>query len=126
MFMNALPTSIALGLVLMFVPESPRFYLSRGRLHESVEVANKIVKRMGCTGQEVLTEEELRQYLFRAKEIGVTSFRGKDALMEDNNLNLHQNTLWDEIRDSFFAMRQVFTNRMYRITIPLQFTYACL
>lgn len=126
MFMNALPTLIALGLVLMFVPESPRFYLTRGRLHESAEVANKIVKRMGCTGQEVLSEEELRQYLFSAKVSGVTSIRGKEALMEENNLSLHQDALLEEIRDSLFAMRQVFTNRMYRVTIPLQFTYACL
>jgi MFS family permease len=159
MFMNVLPTIVALSLVVMFVPESPRkstevgseqmgitinrlytkfsnsntsspplpntngltegFYLARGRLHESVEVANSLVKRFGISGQDILTEEELRRYLFQANEIGSTSFIAKEAIMK-------QETLWEEMGVSLLGMKQVFTNRMYRVTIPLQFTYACL
>lgn len=125
MIINAMPTIVALILVVLFVPESPRFYLTRGRLHESVDVANAIVSRVGINGQEMLTEEELRGYLFQAKDIGVSSFSAKEAIMSDNIVNRDE-TLWDEVRVSLLAMRQVFTNRMYSVTIPLQFTYACL
>jgi hypothetical protein len=127
MFMNVLPTIVALGLVVMFVPESPRFYLTRGRLNDSVDMANAIVKMIGCNGFDMLTEEELRRYLFQAKNIGVTSFRAKEAIMDEGHFNHHQyGTLWDEVRMSLLGMRQVFTNRMYKVTIPLQFTYATL
>ncbi|KAL7507797.1 hypothetical protein ACHAXN_004917 [Cyclotella atomus] len=90
MFMNVLPTIVALSLVVMFSntssPPLPNtngltegFYLARGRLHESVEVANSLVKRFGISGQDILTEEELRRYLFQANEIGSTSFIAKEA-----------------------------------------------
>ncbi|KAL7480691.1 hypothetical protein ACHAW6_013221 [Cyclotella cf. meneghiniana] len=130
MFVNAIPTICAAFLAVMFVPESPRFFLSRGRLRDSVDAANMIVKRIGRDGQQhdLLTVEELRRYLFRAKQIGVTSFRAKEITMEnEDNLHRHEyGTLYEEIRVSLVSMTQVFTNRMYRITIPLQLTYACL
>ncbi|KAL3783070.1 hypothetical protein HJC23_012107 [Cyclotella cryptica] len=128
MFVNAIPTICAAILAVMFVPESPRFFLSRGRLRDSVDVANTIVKRLGGDGNDLLTFEELRRYLFQAKQIGVTSFRAKEVItVNEDNLNSHEyGTLHEEIRMSLSSMSQVFTNRMYRITIPLQLTYACL
>jgi MFS family permease len=132
MFVNAIPTIGAAILAVVFVPESPRFFLSRGRLRDSVDAANRIVKRIGRDdGQQypdLLTVEELRRYLFQAKQIGATSFRAKEAAMEnEDNRNRHEyGSLYEEIRVSLVSMSQVFTNRMYRITIPLQLTYACL
>ncbi len=127
MFMNALPTIIAAALVVMFVPESPRFYLCRGRLYDSVEVVNMIVKRIGCNRHDVLTEEELRRHIFQAKQIGAASFRAKEVIADnEENLNRHDGSLWEEVRLSLMNMSQVFTTGMFRITIPLQFTYASL
>ena len=87
MFVNVIPTICAAILAVMFVPENPRFFLSRGRLRESLDVANMVVKRIGGDGQDFLTLEELRRYLFQAKQIGVTSFREKEVLT-DNEENL--------------------------------------
>jgi hypothetical protein len=84
-----------------------------------VEAVNSIAKKFGVSRQDLLTEDELRRYLFQAKEIGSTSFFAKEAMMNEV-------TLWEEIRVSLLGMKHVFTNRMYRVTIPLQFTYACL
>lgn len=125
MFMNALPTIVALILVISFVPESPRFYLTHGRMHESVDVANTIAKKVSTHGQDKLTDEELRRYLFHAKEIGVASFNAKEAIMNEGAYNRNE-TLYEEVRISILGMKQVFTNSMWRVTIPLQLTYACL
>ena len=132
MFVNAIPTIGAAILAVVFVPESPRFFLSRGRLRDSVDAANRIVKRIGRDDgqqyQDLLTVEELRRYLCQAKQIGGMSFRAKEVTMEnEDNPNRHEyGSLYEEIRVSLVNMSQVFTNRMYRITIPLQLTYACL
>lgn len=129
MFMNALPTIIALCLVVAFVPESPRFYFARGRLHDAVDAANLIARRIGCNGQDELTEEELRRYLCHAKGIGDARLYATDANKDDNELFFTSQegvTLIEEIRISLLGIKQVFANRMYRVTIPLQFTYACL
>ncbi|KAL7519676.1 hypothetical protein ACHAWX_004434 [Stephanocyclus meneghinianus] len=87
MFVNAIPTICAAILVVMFVPESPCFFLSQGRLRESVDMANMIVKKIGGNGQDFLAVEELWWYLFQAKQTGVTSFCANQVLM-DNEENL--------------------------------------
>ena len=47
MFMNAIPTIIAAVGVTMFAPESPRFYLTRGKLKDAVTISNLIATRIG-------------------------------------------------------------------------------
>jgi hypothetical protein len=90
-----------------------------------VEAVNSIAKKFGVSRQDMLTEDELRRHLFQAKEIGSTSFFAKEAMMNEDTCH-QQVTLWEQIRASLSGMKHVFTNRMYRVTIPLQFTYACL
>ena len=129
MFINALPTIAALCLVVAFVPESPRFYLARGRLHDSVDASNLIARRIGGNGRDELTEEELRRYLFQAKLIEDARFYAKDADRDYREIRLNyqeSGTLLEEVSVSLLGIKQVFENRMYRVTIPLQFSYACL
>jgi len=122
MFINAIPTMIAATLVVIFAPESPRFYLCRGRLKEAVQVSNLIASRIGYIDKP-LTEEELRQYLYQAKGIGETSFRAKETIEVQN---MEQTNSIREVWTSLLSIRQVFIRGYWRTTVPLQFTYFCL
>ena len=118
MLMNALPTIIAASLVMMFVPESPRFFLCRGKTKEAVHVSNIIATRMGYVDN-LLTEEELTQYLSQAKKIEEhETVETSDAVAEENLLR--------EVWISLVGIKQLFANGMYRSTIPLQMTYFAL
>ena len=129
MFMNALPTIVAATLVTLFAPESPRFFLCRGRLKEAVYASNLIASRIGYVEQ-LLTEEELKQYLFHAKRIGQASFRAKETIQ----LNQIENDvdkkigpgLAREVWTSLMSIKQVFVRGYWRTTVPLQLTYFCL
>lgn len=122
MVINACPTILAAFLVSVFVPESPRFYLCRGRLEEAAEVCNTLASRLGCDRSSYLSEDELRRYLFRTKDIGRTSTLGKLAI-ESSSIG---ETRLDEIRASLLRMKTVFTGGMWKSTIPLQCCYMCL
>lgn len=126
MFMNVLPTMVAATLVTMFVPESPRFFLSRGKLKEAVHVANMMASRIGGHVDEMLTEEELTQYLFQAKKMGEASCRAKDAITLHEISPVIEENLWREVWMSLGTIQQVFAKGMYRVTIPLQLTYFSL
>lgn len=128
MFANALPTAVAACLVAVFVPESPRFFLCRGKLRDAVLSANLIATRIGYEHDKLLTEEELRQYLYKAQSIGMTSIRAKEAIATNDYTTTEdrEENLLKEAWASLLNISQVFTNRMYRVTIPLQMTYVCL
>jgi len=129
MFVNVMPTIIAALLVTLFVPESPRFYLCRGRLREAVEISNLLAVRMGFTDKDnLLTEEELTQYLIRAKGIGQASSRGRETIQINEIMQNEEKSeyVWREIWTSLTSIGQVFTNGMYKVTIPLQFAYMSL
>lgn len=132
MFINALPTTVAATLVVMFVPESPRFFLCRGQLKEAVHAANVIASRIGCV-DELMTEEELKQHLFQVKRVGNASVRAKDAISLHESVESSPTTivvgeinLWREFWVGLVSLKQVFTNGMYRVTIPIQLTYFSL
>ncbi|KAL7538993.1 hypothetical protein ACHAWF_006262 [Thalassiosira exigua] len=126
MFINALPTMIAASLVALFVPESPRFFLSQGKLHEAVHVANLLASRIGFV-EKSLTEDELTEYLFRTKRLGRASCRGRDAIQLNEGARSfteeRQSNLFREVWLSIASIKQVFSGGMYRLTIPLQMTY---
>ena len=125
MFMNALPTMVATILVAAFVPESPRFYLCRGRLAEAVHVSNTIAAAMGHyrvdgrdndddarTAGDPLTEGELRLYL---REAGTVV----EAARRDDRF-------WREVRTGIASFGRVFANGYWRTTVPLQLCYFAL
>mmetsp|Transcript_4010 Transcript_4010/g.10163 ORF Transcript_4010/g.10163 Transcript_4010/m.10163 type:complete len:601 (+) Transcript_4010:125-1927(+) len=126
MFMNALPTIVAASLVAMFAPESPRFFLCRGKLTEAVSASNLIASRIGYVDK-LLTEEELRRYLFQAKRMGEASFRGKEKIIAVNkNAVAREGGLLREVLTSLAGIKQVFVNGYWRTTIPLQLSYFSL
>eukprot|EP00581_Thalassiosira_minuscula_P012641 CAMPEP_0183731332 /NCGR_PEP_ID=MMETSP0737-20130205/35073_1 /TAXON_ID=385413 /ORGANISM="Thalassiosira miniscula, Strain CCMP1093" /LENGTH=577 /DNA_ID=CAMNT_0025964033 /DNA_START=70 /DNA_END=1803 /DNA_ORIENTATION=- len=126
MFMNALPTIVSATLVFLFLPESPRFFLSRGRTREAVHVLNVIASRIGYVDN-VLTEEELTQYLFQAKKIGEASSRAKDAIAnETSNYAAPEQSTIKEICMNLAGLKQVYMNGLHRRTLPLQMAYFCL
>ena len=125
MFINALPTIIAGSLITMFAPESPRFFLCRGRISEAVYISNLIASRIGYV-EKALTEEEIRQYLFQAKRIGQASFRAKEAIVLESDPVPDRRSTLREIWVGLAGMRQVFVHGSWRTTVPLQFTYFSL
>ena len=128
MFMNALPTIVAATLVTLFAPESPRFFLCRGRLKEAVHASNLIASRIGYV-EKLLTEEELKQYLFHAKRIGQASFRAKETMQLneiENDVDMKKEGLAREVWTSLMSIKQVFVRGYWRTTVPLQLTYFCL
>ena len=123
MFMNALPTIVAATLVTLFAPESPRFFLCRGRLEEAVHASNLIASRIGYV-EKLLTEEELH-----AKRIGQASFRAKETIQFneiENDVDMKKEGLPREVWTSLMSIKQVFVRGYWRTTVPLQLTYFCL
>ena len=129
MFMNALPTMVATILVAAFVPESPRFYLCRGRLAEAVRVSNTIAAAMGhdrvdgrrdnddddarAAAGDPLTEGELRLYLREAGTVVGAARRRDDRF-------------WREVRTGIASFGRVYANGYWRTTVPLQLCYFAL
>jgi MFS family permease len=154
LFVNVVPTLVAAGLVYLFAPESPRFYMARGRLKEAVQMANFIARRMGYSSEEgeksnhdnFLTEEELRKYIFQSKRIGLASFRGKEVIMHNEEyasdvVGRNRNggsgldggggreggdDLLQEVWMSLATIKQVFVNGHWKTTVPLQLSYLSL
>jgi len=140
LFVNVVPTLVAAGLVYLFAPESPRFYMARGRLKEAVQVANFIARRMGYYGDDgennnFLTEEELRKYIFHSKRIGLMSFRGKEMIMHNEEYDSELDggsggeggdDLLQEVWMSLSTIKQVFVNGHWKTTVPLQLSYLTL
>jgi hypothetical protein len=147
MFVNALPTMIAAILVAAFVPESPRFYLCRGRLAEAVRVANRIARAMGdreCDDdndgkdRNLLTERELRRYLRTAgttdgprggEGIGSNAYDAVDERAEargGGGRQRRRDIFWDEVRTGIASFGRVFANGYWRTTVPLQLCYFSL
>ena len=107
---------------MMFVPESPGFFLCRGKTKEAVHISNAITTNKGYRGgvDTILftpSRKKRRGPSCRAK--GVIrlheTVETSAALAEDNFLR--------EIWISLAGIKQVFANGMYRRTIPLQLTY---
>jgi hypothetical protein len=146
MLVNTLPTMIAAILVAAYVPESPRFYLCRGRLAEAVRVTNKIARVMG--GRECgdndhgknfdwLTEGELRRYLRLAGTDGPRGGEGIGSIVYDwvdehaeaggeGRGQRRRDHFWKEIRMSIASFSRVFANGYWRTTVPLQLCYFSL
>eukprot|EP00585_Thalassiosira_rotula_P001925 CAMPEP_0196140762 /NCGR_PEP_ID=MMETSP0910-20130528/7551_1 /TAXON_ID=49265 /ORGANISM="Thalassiosira rotula, Strain GSO102" /LENGTH=584 /DNA_ID=CAMNT_0041401665 /DNA_START=18 /DNA_END=1772 /DNA_ORIENTATION=- len=128
MFMNALPTMVAASLVMIFVPESPRYFLCRGKTKEAVHVANVIATRIGYVDK-LLTEEELGQHLFQAR-IGEAKYHDLDANESYGTVEtppaIIQENLLREVWMSLVSIKQVFANGMYSTTIPLQLSFFSL
>jgi MFS family permease len=146
-FVNALPTMIAAILVAAYVPESPRFYLCRGRLAEAVRVANRIARAMmgrrECRESDdgkkcdLLTEGELRLYLCVSGTDGPRGGGGIDSMTYDL-VDEHANSgggggrlrrydqFRKEIRTSISSFGRVFANGYWRTTVPLQLCYFSL
>jgi MFS family permease len=122
MVANAIPTLLSLSIAYAHVPESPRFYLSRGMLKEAAHATNSIASKLGYVDH-YLTEPELRKYLFQAKAIGRTSNLGKESLQQ--NEDDHQ-SLPREFLAKLMSLHEVYQDGMYKFTIPLQFAYICL
>ncbi len=149
LFVNAVPTMVAAGLVYLFAPESPRYHMCRGRLREAVQVANFIAARMGYgeDGENVLlTEEELRRYIFQNKRIGMMSFRSKEVLLQkdeaaaaaggrnhtlggmgvETGVGDGGDNLLREIWKGLSTIKQVFVREHWKTTVPLQLSYLAL
>jgi len=123
MVVNAIPTMCALLIAFIHVPESPRFFLSRGLLNEAARATNAIASKLGCL-DDYLTEQELRKYLFQAKAIGRTSNLGK-ASLQQNDESSYQ-SLPREFLAKLLSLNEVYQGGMHKYTIPLQFAYVCL
>jgi hypothetical protein len=148
MFVNALPTIIAAMLVAAFVPESPRFYMCRGRLTEAVRVANSIACAMMGDHEhddnndgknfDLLTEGELRRYLRMAGTGGPRGDEGIDsnasdavadhAVARDEGGGQHRRRVHfcEEVRTGIESFVRVFANGYWRTTVPLQLCYFSL
>ena len=123
MVINACPTTLAAILVWIFVPESPRFHLSRGRLKEAADVCNTLASRLGCDHSSYLSEDELRRYLFQTREIGRISALGKHAIESSSVVD---ETRLGEIWKSLLRMKTVYVSDMWKSTLPLQCCYMSL
>ena len=157
LFVNAVPTMIATALVYMFAPESPRYYMCRGKLNEAVKVANFIASRMGYGKDDaggddgrgennvMLTEAELRRYIFESKRIGMMSFRSKEVILRRGEVAAAEGTshtsrewgvesavqeggddLLREIWTNLSTIKQVFVDGHWKTTVPLQLSYLSL
>lgn len=116
---NAMPTLLALAIAFVHVPESPRFYFSRGMLKEAAQAANSIASKLGCT--HYLTEQELQRYLLQAKADGRTN----NHSLQQNEDAIHQ-SLPREFLAKLMRLNEVYQDGLYKFTIPLQFAYICL
>jgi len=123
LFINVLPTMLSFSIAYAQVPESPRFYLSRGMLKEAAHATNAVTGKLGCDHY-LLTEQELRKYLFQAKALGRTSNLGKESLQQTEDVT-HQ-SLPREFLTKLMSLQEVYQDGMYKFTIPLQFAYICL
>jgi MFS family permease len=123
MVVNAIPTMTALAIAVVHVPESPRFYLSRGLLKEAADATNLIASKLGCVDN-YLTEQELRKYLLQKKAIGRASNLGKESLRQ--NEDEARQSLPREFLAKLLSLNEVYQDGMYKYTIPLQFCYVCL
>ncbi|KAL3779321.1 hypothetical protein ACHAW5_007354 [Stephanodiscus triporus] len=145
MFVNALPTMVAAILVAAFVPESPRFYLCRGRLVEAVRVANAIAGSMGRDDDDddddereddLLTEGELRRYMHEAgtdghrcggdEAIGSMRYNEAAAVAEVGGGEQRRDICWRDFRTSLANFERVFGDGYWKTTIPLQLCYFSL
>ena len=124
LLVNALPTMIAMLLVVVFVPESPRYYLCHRRLKEAAAVANTIACMLGKSDtdniNEVLTREELCQYLQETK--------GDDLYLYDEfQLEKDQQAgIFDELRTGFVSFQQIFSNGYWKSTVPMLLCYVLI
>jgi len=129
LLMNAIPTIVAASLVIMFVPESPRYFLCRGRTKEAVYIANVIATRMGHSGN-LLTEEELAQHLSQAKSKREGTHCDQDSMKTcetlETSTSVVEVNIVREVLLSLVIMKQVFANGMYKKTIPLQLSFFTL
>ncbi len=116
---NVMPTLLALAITITYVPESPRFYLSRGMLKQAAQAANSIASKLGCN--HYLTEEELQRYLLQAKADGRTN---NESLLQSEN-TIHQ-SLPRELLAKLISLNEVYQDGLYKFTIPLQFAYICM
>lgn len=124
MLVNTIPTMCALLIAYIHVPESPRFYLSRGLLKEAAHATNAIASKLGYVDND-LTEQELRKYLFQAKALWRSSILGKSSLQQNEDAANHQ-SLPREFLAKLLSLHDVYQDGMYKYTIPLQFAYVCL
>lgn len=118
---NVMPTLLALAITITHVPESPRFYLSRGMLKQAAQAANSIASKLGCN--HYLTEQELQRYLLQAKADGRTN--NEMPLQQNEDARIHQ-SLPREFLAKLMSLNEVYQDGLYKFTIPLQFAYICL
>ena len=59
---NAMPSIVSFGMVLIFVPESARFLALHGKHEKATTVANRIGRAMGFSGVNSLRLEEMRHH----------------------------------------------------------------
>lgn len=125
MLVNALPTMLAFTLALLHVPESPRFFLTKGELKEAAHVTNSIASKIGYVDNN-FTEQELRRYLFQAKAMGRASRIGKEALQHNEEEGRRNVSFPRECLTKLLSMHEVYQNGLYKYTVPLQCAYVCL
>ena len=120
---NAAPTLLSLSVAVFHVPESPRYYLSRGMLKEAADATNTIANKLGNV-EHALTKQELQTYLFQAKALERSSMIGKSTLQHNQEVN--QPSLVREFLAKLLSLHEVYQNGLYKCTIPLQCAYVCL
>jgi len=137
LLINTAPTIVAGLLVYFMVPESPRFYLSGGRVEEAVAASNMVAARIrgniSAGHDDPLTVEELKSHLAQVRskrfDDDETGSREKEALVVRGTMSgdgaSKESLLWG-LWKGLRSISQVFVHGMYKVTVPIQVVYFCL
>ena len=137
LLINTAPTIVAGLLVYFMVPESPRFFLSSGRVEEAVAASNMVAARIrgksSAGHDDPLTVEELTSHLAQVRskrfDDDEAGSREKEALVVRGTMSgdgaSKESFLWG-LWKGLSSISQVFVHGMYRVTVPIQVVYFCL
>mmetsp|Transcript_15831 Transcript_15831/g.22636 ORF Transcript_15831/g.22636 Transcript_15831/m.22636 type:complete len:537 (-) Transcript_15831:78-1688(-) len=111
----AIPSMIGCIMILLFIPESPRFFASSGRYEEAVKSANWFADAMGFAGAE-LTIDEIKQHFSSLDE-------GQEIREGDPKKRFFRQ---ESFRQGISNISALYGRGIRKNTIQLQFLWFCL